>query len=170
MNFLQNNNDDQPSVDDDQPQNTEDNDPVAFAEFTSKIGWEEIQRANLSMLAIAEAFEIKRAAKVTDEDLNGHIVKLKTKTDKMFAIADSGSPMSFLNETTARRLQQNDKSTIFKYIPMKDAARNLACYNGKFIVPKGGPALAKKSGGWTIQSASFFVIDDEKANILSRNF
>ena len=122
-------------------------------------------------MAIAETFEIKRAAKVTDEDLNGHIVQLKTKTDNIFAIADSRSPMSFLNETTARRLQQNDKSTIFKNISMEDAAaRNLACYNGKFIVPKGRPTLAKKPRGWTIQSASFFVIDDEKANILSRNF
>ena len=130
VNFLQNNNDDQPSVDDDQPQNTEHNDPVAFAEFTSKIGWEELQRDNFSMLATAEAFDIKRAAKVTDEDLNGHIVKLKTKTDNIFAIADSGSPMSFLNETAARRLQQNSKSTIFKNISMEDAARNLACYNG----------------------------------------
>ena len=70
---------------------------------------------------------------------------------------------------TACRVQQNDKSTIFKNIPLEDAARNLACYNGKFIVPKGKLTLAIESGGWTIQSASFIVVDDQKANILGRN-
>ena len=70
---------------------------------------------------------------------------------------------------TARRVQQNDKSTIFKNIPLEDAARNFACYNGKFIVPKGKLTLAIESGGWTIQSASFIVVDDQKANILGRN-
>ena len=55
----------------------------------------------------------------------------------MFAVADSVSPMSFLNEKTANRLQTNDISARFKYIPLKDAARKLACYNEKCINPKG---------------------------------
>ena len=50
------------------------------------------------MLAIAEAFEIKTSAKITDENLNGHIVKLKTNS--FLAIADSGSPLSFPSEAT----------------------------------------------------------------------
>ena len=60
-------------------------------------------------MAISEAFEIKHAANLSEEDLNGHIIKLKTKTENLFAIADSGSPMSFLTKRTARRLQENDK-------------------------------------------------------------
>ena len=64
------------------------------------------------MVAIADAFEIKQTVNISDEDLNGHIVKLKTKSAGILAIADSGSPMSFLNETTARRIHQNDKSSI----------------------------------------------------------
>ena len=64
------------------------------------------------MLAKADAFEIKQTLKISDEDLNGHIVKLKTKSAEILAIADSGCPMSFLNEKTARRIQQNDKSNI----------------------------------------------------------
>ena len=94
------------------------------------------------MSAIAEAFEIKPVSKVIDGDLSGHIVKLKTKTDNIFAIADSESPILFLNKTTACRLQQNDKSTLLKNIPIEDAAQNLACYNGKLIVPKGGLNIA----------------------------
>ena len=64
------------------------------------------------MLSISDAFEIKQTAKISEEDLNGHIVKLKTNSEAILAIADSGSLMSFLNETTARRLHQNDKTTI----------------------------------------------------------
>ena len=52
---------------------------------------------------------------MSEEDLNGHIVKLKTKSEEILAIADSRSPMSFLNETTARRIHQNDKTTTGKY-------------------------------------------------------
>ena len=64
------------------------------------------------MLAIADAFEIKQTVKISDENLNGHIVKLITKSAEILAIADSGCLMSFLNEQTGRRIQQNDKSNI----------------------------------------------------------
>ena len=50
-------------------------------------------------MAIAESFEIKNTNLLSEEDLNGHIVKLKTNSEELFAIADSGSPMSFLNKT-----------------------------------------------------------------------
>ena len=69
------------------------------------------------MLSISDAFEIKQIAKTSEEDLNGHIVKLKSKSDEVLANADSGSPMSFLSETTARRIHQNDKTTILKQNP-----------------------------------------------------
>ena len=77
-------------------------DPVAFADFTSKNGWEVYQVDNFSVMAISEAFEIKHATNLSEDDLNGHIIKLKTKTEELFAIADSGSPMSFLNEKKCR--------------------------------------------------------------------
>ena len=90
------------------------NEPVAFAEFTSKDGWEENHVDSFSVMAISEAFEAKNAVNLSKDDLNGHIVKLKTKTEDLFAIADSGSPMCLINKKTDRRLQENDKSTIFK--------------------------------------------------------
>ena len=74
-------------------------------------------------MAIAESFEIKNTRTLVEDDLNGHIVKLKTNSEQLFAIADSGSPMSFLNEKTARRIQQHDKYTLFKTIPSGDTAR-----------------------------------------------
>ena len=109
-------------------------------------------------MAIAESFEIKNTNILSEEDLNGHIVKLKTDSEELFAIADSGSPMSFLNEKTARRLQQNDKSALFICIPPKDTARNLACYNGETINPKWRLIITIETGGWKIQSAPFIIV------------
>ena len=125
-------------------------------------------RDNYSLLAIADTFEINQTVKISDENLNGNIVKLKTKSAEILAIADSGSSISFLNETTARRIHQNDKSTVKKF-PPEDTARNLSCYNRKDIIPKGRLILAKEFGEWTIESAPYIVVDDQNANILGRN-
>ena len=97
-------------------------------------------------MAIAESFEIKNTRTLVEDDLNGYIVKLKTNSEHLFAIADSGSPMSFLNEKTARRIQQHDKYALFKNIPTGDTARNLACYNGETIVPKERLIITIESG------------------------
>ena len=77
--------------------------------------------------------------------------------------------MSFLNEKTAWRIQQNDKSALFEFIPPHDTARNLACYNGETINPKGRLIITIESGGWKNQSAPFIIVDDQKANIIGRN-
>ena len=78
---------------------------MAFAEFTSGNGCDDYQIDNLSVMAIAELFETKNPTTVAEEDLNGHIVKLKTNTEQLYAIIDSGSPMSFPDEKSARRIQ-----------------------------------------------------------------
>ena len=76
-------------------------------------------------MAISESFEIKKTKKISEDNLNDHIVKLKTNTTELFAIADSGSPMSFLNEKTAQRIQQNDQTAVFKNIPPRSQT---SCY------------------------------------------
>ena len=107
VNYLGNRQDEQQEEIETESLETE-NDPVAFAEFTSNIGGDEYQIDKFSFMAIAEPFEIKNTNILSEDDLNGHIVKLKTNLEELFGIADSGSPMSFLNEKTARRIQQND--------------------------------------------------------------
>ena len=144
-------------------------DPVAFAEYTSKDGWGEYQVDKFSVMAISEAFEIKNTTSLSEDVLKGHIIRLKTETDDLFAISDSGSPMSFLNEKTARRLQENDKSTVFKQIPLGDTAPNLACYNGETIFPKGRLIVTIESGGWKIRAAPFIIVDEQNANVIGRN-
>ena len=144
-------------------------DSVAFADFTSENGWEEYQVDNFLVMAISEAFKIKQATTLSEDDLTGHIIKLKTKTIDLLAIADSGSPISFLNEKTSRRLQENDNSVIIKQIPPDDTALNLACYNGETIVPKGRLIIMIESGGWKVQAARFIIVDNQKANIIGRN-
>ena len=154
-----------------QEERTEDDeiDPVAYAEFISTNVWEDISRDKFTIMINLEAYEMKNLIDVRKEDLNGHIVKLKKKSENIFAVADSGSPMSFLNEKTANRLQTNDISARFKYIPLKDAARRLACYNEKCIIRKRLSKTAIESVGWTIKSAPFIIVDDQKANIIRRN-
>ena len=129
------------------------NDPVAIAELTSTNGCDDYQIDKFSVMTIAEAFEIKSTANLSEDDLSGHSVKLKTKTGDLFTIADSGSPMSFLNNKTARRLQQNDKSALFKCIPLQDTARYLACCNGETITPKERLIITVGSGCWKKQAA-----------------
>ena len=70
--------------------------------------------------------------------------------------------MSFLNEKTTQRLQQINTSAIFKNIPPDDTDRNLACYNGENIQPKGRLILTIESGGWKVQTAPFIVVDNQK--------
>ena len=123
------------------------NDPGAFGEFTSNNGWDDYQIDKFSVMAIAEYFEIKNTVTLSEDDLKGHIVKLKTNTEELFAIANSCSTMSFLNKKTARRIQQNDKSALFKCIPPDHTARNLTCYNGETINPKGRLIKTIESGG-----------------------
>ena len=94
-------------------------------------------------MAISEKFELKILVDLTNDEFNGHVVKLKTNTEAIFTIADSESPMSFLNDKTA--LRKKDK-VIFKYMPPEDAARNLACYNGQFINPKKTFIIGLESG------------------------
>ena len=142
------------------------NDPVAFAQFTSNNGWDEYQIDKFSVMAIAESFEIKNTFFLSEDDLNGPIAKLKSNSAELFAIADSGSPITFLNEKTARCLQQNNKSALFKCNPPDNTARNLACYNGETKNPKGTLIITIESGGWKIQSAPFIIVDDQKAKII----
>ena len=67
-------------------------------------------------MAISESFEITNTKTISEDDLSGHTAKLKTNTTELFAIAVSGSPMSFQNEKTAQRIQQNDQTAVFKNV------------------------------------------------------
>ena len=136
---------------------------MAYAEFTTNNGWENYQIDDFSVMEISELFEIKDTKTISEDNLNENVVKLRTNTTELFAIADSGSPMSFLNEKTAQRLQQNNTSAIFKIIPPEDTARNLSCYNGEYIQPRGRLIVTK------VQTALFIIVDNQKANILGRN-
>ena len=168
VNYLENTNEEQQEETEIESTRT-DTDPVAYAEFTTNNGWENYQIDEFSVMAISESFEIKNTKRRSEDDLNSHIVKLKTNTTELFAIADSGSPMSFPNEKTVQRIQQNDQTAVFKNIPPEDTARNLACYNGETIHPKGRLIVTIESGGWKVQTSPFIIVDNHKANIIGRN-
>ena len=168
VNYLGNTNEEQQEETENESTRT-DTDPLAYAEFITNNDWENYQIDGFSVMAISESFEIEDTKTRSEDNLNRHIVKLRTNTTELFAIADSGSPMSFLNEKTAQRLRQNKISAKLKDIPPEDTTRNLACYNGEYIQPKGRLIVTIESGGWKVQTVPFIIVDNQKANILGRN-
>ena len=55
----------------------DENDPVAYAEFMSSNGMGETPQDNFTVLTISEALNIRNSVNIQEEDLKGHIVKLK---------------------------------------------------------------------------------------------
>ena len=106
---------------------------MACLEFMLSKGWEEMPQDNFTVLAISEAFEVRNSIDIEAEDLDGYVVELRTKFENIFAIAEWGSPMSFLKENTAERLRQNNLLATFKHITQEDAAPRHSCYNGKTL-------------------------------------
>ena len=71
-------------------QEDEEDDSVATEDnFMSSNSWDEIPQDNFTVLVISEAFEIPNSINIQEEDLNGHIAKLKTKLKNIFAKTDS---------------------------------------------------------------------------------
>ena len=67
---------------------------------------------------------------------------------------------------------QTDKISVMiisESFEIKNTARNLACFNGESIHPKGRLITTIESGVWKIQTAPFNILDDRKANIIGRN-
>ena len=92
--YKKKNNEEQSIAKGDRSQKIEERDLVAFAEFTSQHGWEEPQRDNFCTMAIAEAFENRKSAKINGEDLHDYKMNFKTKSEPIFVIAIFGIPVS----------------------------------------------------------------------------
>ena len=69
----------------------------------------------------------------------------------------------------AEKLLQMVKVASWKQITKKDAAHNLASYNEVYIEPIGSLVIPMKSGGWTVNSLPFPIVDSQSANIVGRN-
>ena len=94
---------------------------------------------------------------------------MRSQTNNIVFIADTGSPTSFANEKTANLLAATVKSAVKTRLRDDDEANRMVCYNGYKIPSLGRLTAPIESGGWTIQTASFIVVDDRRANILGRN-
>ena len=64
-------------------------DPVAYAEFMSSNNWEENSSGQFCRLGHIRNNINPDLNNIGEDDLNGHIVKLKTKSEELFAIVDS---------------------------------------------------------------------------------
>ena len=130
-------------------------------------GWELTHPDDTSTIWIK--LEPRRAEVITNTDLQGNLIRVRSETNNIVFIADTGSPTSFVNEQTANLLASTVKSAIKTKLEDDDGANRIVCYNG-YKIPSLGRLIAPiESGGWTIQTASFIVVDDRRANILGRN-
>ena len=106
---------------------------------------------------------------ITDTDLQGHPIQVCSEKNNIVFIADTGSPTSFVNEKTANFLVSTVKLAFKINSGDNDEANRMFCYNG-YKIPSLGRLIAPiESGGWTMQTASFIVVDDRRANILGRD-
>ena len=71
--------------------------------------------------------------------------------------------------TTATTLHNTVKKARRIQMNQDDEANRMVCYNGYKIPTFGRLITPIESGGWTINTATFIVIDDKRANILGRN-
>ena len=111
-------------------------DQVIIAELTAANRSERGKPDNFTVLANNEVFEAKNAGSFGEEDLNGHLVKLIINGGAIKAKADSGSPMSYLNEHLAENFKQTLKCTIWKRTHNEDADHNLAFYDGVNLITR----------------------------------
>ena len=130
-------------------------------------GWEFINPDDNSVNAVH--YEEETAGNLTTNDLIGHLIRVKIGTNSVTFIADTGSPTSFVNNKTAVILENTVPRTRRIQLNQNDEANRMVCYNG-YKIPAFGRLIAPiESGGWTINTAPFVVVDDKRANILGRN-
>ena len=114
-------------------------------------------------------FKPRRAEEITNTDLQGHLIRVRSETNNIVFIADTGSPTSSVNEKTASLLESTVKLAVKTKLEEDDEANRMVCYNG-YKIPSLGRLIAPiESEGWRIQTASFKLVDDRRANIMGRN-
>ena len=151
--------------------NMQDTDIAAYVDYLQAgdviPGWELVHPDDNSVNAVN--FHEETAEKLTTDDLIGHLIRVKIGNNNITFIADTGSPTSLLNNKTAVTLQSTVSRARRIQINQDDEANRMVCYNG-YKIPAFGRLIAPiESGGWTINTAPFVVVDDKRANILGRN-
>ena len=91
-------------------------------------GWELIHPDDTSTNWIK--FEPQRAEVITNTDLQGHLIRVRSEKNSIVFIADTGSPRSFVNEKTANLLASTVKSAVKTNLREDDEANRMVCYNG----------------------------------------
>ena len=73
-------------------------------------GWELIHPDDTSTNWIK--FETRRAEVITNTDLQGHLIRVRSETNNIVLIADTGSPTSFVNKKAANLLTSTVKMAV----------------------------------------------------------
>ena len=130
-------------------------------------GWELIHPDDSTTNAIR--LENKTVGQLDDTVLKGHLIWVRCGDKNLVFIADTGSPTSFINQKTANQIMTTVKSAKRIKTNDNDEANRMVCYNG-YKIPSFRRVIAPiESGGWTIKTTFFIVVDDRRAIILGRN-
>ena len=151
--------------------NIQDTDIAAYVDYLQAgdiaPGWELIHPEDNSVNAVH--FEEETAGNLSTNDLKGHLIRVRIGNHNITFIADTGSPTSFVNNKTGAMLESTVPQARRMQLNQNDEANRMVCYNG-YKIPAFGRLIAPiESGGWTINTAPFVVVDDKRANILGRN-
>ena len=149
----------------------QDTDIAAYVDYLQAedivLVWELIHPDDNNVNAVN--FQEETAEKLTTDDLLGHLIRVKIGNNNITFIANTGYPTSFVNNKTAVTLQNTVSRARRIQINQDDEVNRMVCYNC-YENPAFGRLIAPiESGGWTINTAPFVVVDDKRANILGRN-
>ena len=151
--------------------NLQDTDITAYVDYLQAgdvvPGWDLIHPNDHSVNAVS--FQEETVDKLKADDLKGDLIPVKIGNNYIVFIADTGSPTSFANNKTATTLQNTVTKARRIQLNQDDEANRMVCYNGYKIPTFGRLITPIESGGWTINTAPFIVVDDKRANILGRN-
>ena len=131
-------------------------------------GWELIHPDVTSINWIK--FEPRRAEIITNTNLQGHLILVHSETNNKYRVYRRHRfPTFFVNEKAANLLASTVRSAFKTKLGDDDEVNWMVCYNGYKIPSLGRWSAPMESGGWTIQTALFIVVDYRRANIMGRN-
>ena len=121
--------------------------------------------ANINLIQPTEF--IPQTNKQINKHTNGEFwVETTTRTEKIYWLADTGSPLSFINKQKAIELVEKiNNPEIHTY---KNDTKN-RCFNNNDIEIKDVLHLDLQSGSWTAKQCRILIVENKTNNIMGRD-
>ena len=87
-------------------------------------------------------------------------------SEKIEWLADTGSPRSFINQSTAKKLMSNNRNII---IERYNENKRYKCFNNKEIKIKGVIHMDITSGNWIAKKCQILIVEQNTTNLMGRD-